>query len=81
MFNGLWLYPFNIIAGILQAACAPINGQLKGSLVNPWLASSISFLLVTFLAIALFCVQPHPLPTLADLRSMKWWAPLRYSRG
>jgi bacterial/archaeal transporter family-2 protein len=31
---------------------------------------------VTFLAIALFCVQPHPLPTFADLRNMKWWAPL-----
>jgi bacterial/archaeal transporter family-2 protein len=76
MLNGIWLYPFIIIAGMLQAAGAPINGQLKSSLVNPWLASSISFLLVTFLAIALFCIQPHPLPTLADLRNMKWWAPL-----
>jgi hypothetical protein len=48
------LYPFIIIAGMLQAAGAPINGQLKSSLINPWLASSVSFLLVTFLAIALF---------------------------
>jgi transporter family-2 protein len=39
---------------MLQAAGAPINGQLKSSLINPWLASSVSFLLVTFLAIALF---------------------------
>jgi transporter family-2 protein len=76
MLNGIWLYPFIVIAGMLQAAGAPINGQLKGSLINPWLASSVSFLLVTFLAIALFCIQPHPLPTLADLRNMKWWAPL-----
>jgi bacterial/archaeal transporter family-2 protein len=71
-----WIYPFIIIGGILQAAGAPINGALKGSLVNPWLASSISFLLVTFIAIALFCIQPTPLPTLDDLRNMKWWAPL-----
>ena len=74
--SSAWIYPFIIIGGILQAAGAPINGQLKGSLVNPWLASSVSFLLVTFLAIALFCIQPTPLPTLDDLRSMKWWAPL-----
>ena len=71
-----WIYPFIIIGGLLQAAGAPINGQLKASLVNPWLASGVSFLLVTFLAIALFCIQPTPLPTLDDLRSMKWWAPL-----
>ncbi|SAK98838.1 membrane protein [Caballeronia pedi] len=71
-----WIYPFIIIGGILQAAGAPINGELKGSLVNPWLASSVSFLLVTFIAIALFCIQPTPLPTLDDLRNMKWWAPL-----
>ncbi|SAL47186.1 DMT family transporter [Caballeronia humi] len=74
--SSAWIYPFIIVGGILQAAGAPINGQLKGSLLNPWLASSVSFLLVTFLAIALFCVQPTPLPTLDDLRSMKWWAPL-----
>ncbi|KAK49327.1 hypothetical protein BG58_13055 [Caballeronia jiangsuensis] len=72
----VWIFPFIIAGGILQAAGAPINGVLKGSLVNPWLASSISFLLVTFLAVALFFIQPTPLPTLDDLRSMKWWAPL-----
>jgi bacterial/archaeal transporter family-2 protein len=71
-----WIYPFIIIGGILQAAGAPINGELKSALVNPWLASAISFLLVTFLAGALFCIQPTPLPTLADLSRMKWWAPL-----
>ena len=28
------------------------------------------------LAVALFFVQPHPLPTLNDLKEMRWWAPL-----
>jgi transporter family-2 protein len=66
-----WVYPFIVIDGILQAADAPINGELKRSLANPWLASSVSFLLVTFLTIAAFSVQPTPLPTLGDLRRMK----------
>jgi transporter family-2 protein len=74
--SGAWIYPFIILGGILQAAGAPIYGELKGALVNPWLASGVSFLLVTFLAIALFWVQPTPLPTIDDLRGMKWWAPL-----
>ncbi|WP_235527743.1 DMT family transporter [Burkholderia sp. Leaf177] len=67
---------FIILGGVLQAAGAPINGVLKASLVNPWLASAVSFMLVTFLAIALFWIQPTPLPTLEDLKDMKWWAPL-----
>ena len=71
-----WIYPFIIMGGILQAAGAPINGELKTALIHPWLASGVSVLLVSFLAIALFCIQPTPLPTLDDLRSMKWWAPL-----
>ncbi|MDR5856581.1 DMT family transporter [Caballeronia sp. LZ062] len=74
--SSTWIYPFIILGGVLQAAGAPINGALKSALVNPWLASGVSFLLVTFLAIALFWMQPTPLPTLDDLRSMKWWAPL-----
>jgi bacterial/archaeal transporter family-2 protein len=74
--SSAWIYPFIILGGILQAAGAPINGALKGTLVNPWLASGVSFLLVTFLAIALFWIQPTPLPTLDNLRGMKWWAPL-----
>ena len=74
--NNAWIYPFIIIGGFLQAAGAPINGELKGSLVNSWLASAVSFLLVTFVAIAMFWIQPTPLPTLENLRSMKWWAPL-----
>lgn len=74
--SNAWIYPFIILGGVLQAAGAPINGVLKASLVNPWLASAVSFMLVTFLAIALFWIQPTPLPTLGDLKEMKWWAPL-----
>lgn len=74
--SNAWIYPFIIFGGVLQAAGAPINGVLKTSLVNPWLASAVSFMLVTFLAIALFWAQPHPLPTVSDLKEMKWWAPL-----
>ena len=74
--SNAWIYPFIILGGVLQAAGAPINGVLKASLVNPWLASAVSFMLVTFLAIALFWIQPTPLPTLGDLKDMKWWAPL-----
>jgi bacterial/archaeal transporter family-2 protein len=74
--SNAWIYPFIILGGILQAAGAPINGELKGALVNPWLASAVSFLLVTFLSIALFWMQPTPLPAIDDLRNMKWWAPL-----
>ncbi|KMZ12314.1 Integral membrane protein [Candidatus Burkholderia humilis] len=70
--SNAWVYPFIILGGILQAAGAPINGAL----VNPWLASAVSFLLVMFLAIALFLMQPAALPTIDALRNMKWWAPL-----
>jgi transporter family-2 protein len=73
--SNVWIYPFIVLGGVLQAAGAPIDGVLKASLVNPWLASAVSFMLVSFLAIALFWIQPTPLPTLADLKDMKWWAP------
>ena len=52
--NAAWFFPFIAFAGVLQAAGAAMNGALNKSLVNPWLATSTSFLLVTFLAIALF---------------------------
>jgi transporter family-2 protein len=68
--------PTSCCAGRSDATCRERNGVLRASLVNPWLASAVSFMLVTFLAVALFCVQPHPLPTLNDLKEMRWWAPL-----
>lgn len=74
--NASWFFPLIAFAGVLQAAGAAMNGALNKSLVNPWLATSVSFLLVCFLATALFVCMPRPLPTAGDLQSMPWWAPL-----
>ena len=76
MNNGVWLYPFILLAGVLQAAGASMNGQLNKSIGNPWLASTISFLLVTFAFIGLFVLLPRPLPTVKGVETMPWWAPL-----
>jgi transporter family-2 protein len=51
-----------------------MNGQLGKSLVNPWLASAVSFSLITFFFVAAFLIIPAPLPTMKDLASMPWWA-------
>ena len=74
--NAAWAYPFIFVAGMLQAVGAAMGGQLNKSLVNPWLATSISFLLVLFLTTALFACMPRPLPTVGDFATMPWWAPL-----
>jgi transporter family-2 protein len=42
--------------------------------VNPWLASTVSFALITFFFTSLFLIMPHPLPTVTDLANMPWWA-------
>ena len=69
-----WIIPFIIIGGALQSCGAAMNGQLNKSLVNPWLASAVSFAVVTFFFTAMFFVLPHPLPTARDLAAMPWWA-------
>lgn len=71
-----WIIPFIILGGALQSAGAAMNGQLKNALVNPYLASAVSFALITFFFTALFFVMPHPLPTTQNLMGMPWWAPL-----
>src|SRR6201995_4049511 len=54
----------------------PMNGALRSALTNPWLASLISFIpVIAFLACLALCV-PRPLPTLAGISAMPWWAPL-----
>ncbi len=58
-----WIIPFIIVGGALQACGAAMNGQLKHSLVNPYLASAVSFALITFFFTGLFLVLPNPLPT------------------
>lgn len=69
-----WIIPFIILGGALQSVGAAMNGQLNKSLVNPWLASAVSFALITFFFTSLFLIMPHPLPTATDLADMPWWA-------
>lgn len=69
-----WIIPFIIVGGALQSCGAAMNGQLNKSLVNPWLASAVSFALITFFFTGLFLMLPHPLPTAKDLAGMPWWA-------
>ena len=69
-----WIIPFIIVGGALQTCGAAMNGQLGKSLVNPWLASAVSFSLITFFFLAAFLIRPHPLPTTKDLAALPWWA-------
>ncbi len=71
-----WIYPFIIVGGLLQSCGAAMNAQLNASLVNPWLASTVSFALITAFFACVFAVLPAPLPTAQGLASMPWWAPL-----
>ena len=70
------LYPFIIVAGALQALGNSMNAQLRGHLVNPFLAASVSFLPIVFVFATLFIVMPTPLPGLDTLAAMPWYAPL-----
>ena len=74
--SAAWLYPIIVIAGVLQAWGPPMNNALKKALINPWLGSLVSFLpIVAFLGVLWICL-PRPLPTVASLSQMPWWAPL-----
>jgi bacterial/archaeal transporter family-2 protein len=71
-----WLYPIILVAGALQAWGPPMNGVLRKSLTNPWLASLVSFLpIIAVLGVLWFCL-PRPLPTAEGIGAMPWWAPL-----
>lgn len=70
------LYPFILLAGALQALGNSMNAQLRGQLVNPFLAASVSFLPIVFVFATLFLVMPTPLPGLDTLTGMPWYAPL-----
>ncbi len=70
------LYPFVLLAGALQALGNSMNAQLRGQLVNPFLAASVSFLPIVFVFATLFLVMPTPLPGLDTLAGMPWYAPL-----
>lgn len=71
-----WLYPIIIVAGVLQAWGPPMNGMLRKTLINPWLASTVSFLpIIAFLSVITLCL-PRPMPTIEGVSGMPWWAPL-----
>ncbi|WP_245442927.1 DMT family transporter [Methylobacterium terrae] len=70
------LYPFILVAGALQALGNAMNAQLRGRMVNPWLAATVSFLPIVFVFVTLFLVMPTPLPSLETLSKMPWYAPL-----
>ena len=74
--SNIWIYGLIIVAGALQALGAAINGQLNKSLVNPWLASVVSFALVLSVLVVIFAIVPKPLPSGAVVAAMPWWAPL-----
>lgn len=74
--NAALLYPFILVAGALQALGNSMNAQLRGRLVNPWLAATVSFAPIVFVFATLFLTMPTPLPTLGTLGRMPWYAPL-----
>jgi transporter family-2 protein len=74
--SAAWLYPLIFMAGALQAWGPPMNGALRNALTNPWLASLVSFLPVIALLVCLVLCLPRPLPTMAGVAAMPWWAPL-----
>ena len=70
------LYPFILAAGALQAAGVVMNGQLNKSLVNPWLAATVSFLPILFVFLTMLALRPLPMPAERDVCDMPWWAPI-----
>ncbi|HQT78788.1 MAG TPA: DMT family transporter [Rhodopila sp.] len=72
----IWIYPLIIAAGVLQAWGPPMNGALRTALVNPWLASLVSFVPIVAFLVVVFACLPRPLPTADGVAGMPWWAPL-----
>lgn len=84
--NAGWIIPFIILGGALQSCGAAMNGQLNKHVVNPWLASAISFALITFFFAGASLIHPLPLPTqkiwqncLGGPRSGAWSAQYRFT--
>ncbi len=74
--SAFWLYLIIALAGGLQAWGPPMNGALRNSLTNPWLASFVSFIPAAAFFGCLWLCQPRPLTTTDGLTMMPWWAPL-----
>jgi transporter family-2 protein len=76
LLKSAWIFPFIILGGVLQTFGAAMNGQLNKALVNPWLASAVSFGIITAFFLCVFAVLPTPLPSVEGLSAVPWWAPL-----
>jgi transporter family-2 protein len=72
----LWLFPLVAAGGALQGIGGPMNHTLRLSLVNPWLATLVSFGLIVPIFLVIAAVFVRPLPTVASIAGMPWWAPL-----
>ena len=69
-------YVFIIVGGLLQSCGSAMNAELYRSLKNPWLASLVSFALITAFFLCATAVMLKPLPTAQDILRTPWWAPL-----
>jgi transporter family-2 protein len=69
-----WVYPLIVLGGALQTCGAAMNAQLFKSLENRWLASAVSFALITAFFICLFAVFPNRLHNADPLARMPWGA-------
>lgn len=74
--SALWLFPLIAAGGVLQAMGGPMNNALRVSLINPWLATLVSFALIVPVFLVIAAIFIRPLPTVAGLAGMPWWAPL-----
>jgi transporter family-2 protein len=72
----LWLFPLIAMGGVLQAMGGPMNNALRVSLINPWLATLVSFGLIVPVFLVVAAAFIRPLPTTAGLAAMPWWAPM-----
>ena len=74
--NNVYLYPFIVVCGLLQAAGVSMNAALRNAVINPYLAATLSFLPIVFVFFLLFLTMPRPLPNADQFSAMPWWAPL-----
>ena len=74
--NPFLLYPFILVAGALQAAGNSMNATLRRALVNPWLATTVSFVPIVMILAFIFMLHPSPLPTADQLSHLRWWGVL-----
>ena len=73
---GSFVYPFILLADVLQAVQAPMNQRVREAVANPFLAGITLFLVVLASWTVLFILMPRPLSTAASVSAMPWWAPL-----